>query len=226
MRSLWHAIFYRFVVGGLRLLITTGAHVRVEWIGTIPRGACVLAANHISHFDPPVLSGWLPRKIDWIAMSELFSTAWSKTGFHWLDVIPVDRIGDDRKALRTALERLAKGRMVGIFPEGGIRDGEASILNGAPMREGAFLIASKARCPVVPVVILGTDRLYNIRRWFSGRRARVFVAVGHPIPAGGRREMAEAAAQAFSDLKSRLANRFGLDADDFPKPPRERMREA
>jgi 1-acyl-sn-glycerol-3-phosphate acyltransferase len=226
MRLMWHAFFYRLVVGGLRLLITLGAHVHVELFGSIPSGACVLVSNHISHFDPPVLSGWLARKIDWIAMSELFSTAWSRIGFDWLDVIPVDRTGDDRKALRTALERLAQGRMVGVFPEGGIRDGAASILNGASMREGAFLIASKAHCPVVPVVILGTDRLYNIRRWVPGRRARVFVAVGNPIPSGGRREMAEAAAKAIMDLKNQLAIRCGLDADDFPKPPRERGREA
>ena len=115
-----------------------------------------MVSNHISHFDPPLLSGWLPRKIDLIAMAELFGASWSRAAFHWLDVIPVDRTGDDRTALRNALKRLADGRMIGVFPEGGIRDGRQSILAGAEMREGAFLLATKAGCPVVPVVILGS----------------------------------------------------------------------
>ncbi|MFM8717910.1 MAG: lysophospholipid acyltransferase family protein, partial [Spartobacteria bacterium] len=89
--------------------------------------------------------------------------------------------GDDRQALRHALRRLEQGRMIGVFPEGGIRDGERSILAGADMREGAFLIAAKAGSPVVPVVSLGSARLYNRRNWLPWRRAKVFIGVGEPV---------------------------------------------
>jgi 1-acyl-sn-glycerol-3-phosphate acyltransferase len=222
--------FYRVVVGSLKVFLHLGARVRIDFHGRIPPGACVLVSNHISHFDPPLLSGWIPRKIDWIAMAELFGTSWSKKGFTWLDVIPVDRKGDDRQALREALRRLGAGRMIGLFPEGGIRDGDRSILAGAPMREGAFLLAAKARCPVLPVVIIGSERLYNRRRWVPWSRATVHIAVGAPImppedAASRRSALAEQTARAIIALKDRLVADHGLQPADLPRSPQERMRE-
>ena len=226
-RDTFHLAFYYFVVGSLKNLLRLGARVRVVPFAKIPAGPCVMVSNHISHFDPPLLSGYLPRKIDWIAMAELFGTKWSKAGFTWLDVIPVDRHGDDRQALRTAIKRLEAGRMIGIFPEGGIRDGERSILSGAEMREGAFLLAAKAGCPVVPVVILGSERLYNRRNWISWRRAKVYIAIGDPIfPAeGGRKQLRDDTAAALIRWKDKLVETCQLTEDDLPHSPQERMRE-
>lgn len=226
-RDTFHLAFYYFVVGSLKNLLRLGARVRVVSFAKIPTGACVMVSNHISHFDPPLLSGYLPRKIDWIAMAELFGTKWSKAGFTWLDVIPVDRHGDDRQALRTAIKRLEAGRMIGIFPEGGIRDGALSILSGAEMREGAFLLAAKAACPVVPVVILGSERLYNRRNWLPWRRAKVYIAIGEPVfPAdGGRKQLRNDTAAALIRLKDRLVETCQLTEDDLPHSPQERMRE-
>jgi len=191
-----------------------------------------MASNHISHFDPPFLSGWFPRKLDWIAMSELFGTGWSKTGFRWLDVIPVDRGGDDRHALREALRRLSDGRVIGVFPEGGIRDGEQSMLAGASFRDGAIMLAVHAGCPIVPVVILGSERLYNAKNWLPWRRARVFIAVGEPVrpmeskPRSAAREQLRAdLAAAIVRLKDDLVVRCGLGQNDLPHSPRERMSE-
>lgn len=227
-RDAFHRIFYSLVVGSLKILLRFGSRVSLLQCAPLPAGACVMVSNHISHFDPPFLSGWLPRKIDWIAMAELFGTSWSKAGFTWLDVIPVDRTGDDRQALRTALKRLAAGRMVGIFPEGGIRDGERSILAGAEMREGAFLLAAKANCPVIPVAILGSERLYNRRNWLPWRRAKVFIGIGEPVlpsPEGGRKKLRDDTATALVRLKNLLVEKFHLGDNDLPHSPQERMRE-
>ena len=67
-RDAFHLAFYHLVVGSLKAFLRLGSRVRVVPFGKIPDGACVMVSNHISHFDPPLLSGWLPRKIDWIAM--------------------------------------------------------------------------------------------------------------------------------------------------------------
>jgi 1-acyl-sn-glycerol-3-phosphate acyltransferase len=117
--------------------------------------------------------------------------------------------------------------MIGIFPEGGIRDGEHSILSGAEMREGAFLLAAKADCPVVPVVILGSERLYNRRNWLSWRRAKVYIAIGDPIfPAeGGRKQLRDDTAAALIRWKDKLVETCQLTEDDLPRSPQERMRE-
>ena len=231
--SFFHLVFYCLIVGSLRGLLTVGARVKVVIFHKPPRGAFVMASNHISHFDPPFLSGWLPRKIDWIAMSELFGTGWSRAGFNWLDVIPVDRGGDDRHALREALRRLAGGRGIGVFPEGGIRDGERSMLSGAPFRDGAIMLAVHAGCPIVPVVILGSERLYNAKNWLPWRRARVFIAVGAPIEppdqksrSAAREQMRADLAAAIVHLKDDLVARCGLGENDLPHSPRERMAEA
>jgi 1-acyl-sn-glycerol-3-phosphate acyltransferase len=226
-RDAFQLAFYHFIVGSLKAFLHLGARVRVVPFGKFPDGACVLVSNHISHFDPPLLSGWLPRKIDWIAMAELFATKWSKVGFTWLDVIPVDRRGDDRQALRIAIKRLENERMIGIFPEGGIRDGERSILAGSGMREGAFLIAAKAGCPVVPVVILGSERLYNRRNWLPWRRAKVYIAIGDPMDSRGkdRKTIRDETANALIRLKDRLVESCQLSENDLPHSPQERMRE-
>ncbi len=227
-RDAFHTVFYHGVVSFLKFVLHFGSRVRFVQFGKIPAGACVMVSNHISHFDPPFLSGWLPRKIDWIAMAELFGTAWSRAAFTWLDVIPVDRRGDDRQALREALRRLDGGRMIGVFPEGGIRDGAQSILAGADMREGAFLIAAKAGCPVLPVVILGSERLYNRRNWLPWRRAKVYIAVGEPVfpgDVGGRKKLREDISAALIRLKDRLVQECHLTGDDLPHSPQERMSE-
>jgi 1-acyl-sn-glycerol-3-phosphate acyltransferase len=118
--------------------------------------------------------------------------------------------------------------MIGVFPEGGIRDGAQSILSSADMREGAFLIAAKAGCPVVPVVILGSERLYNRRNWLPWRRAKVYIAVGEPVfptAEGGRKKLRDDVAAALIQLKDRLVKECDLSADDLPHSPQERMRE-
>jgi len=231
--SFFHRVFYRLVVGSLRVLLTAGARVKRVVFHKPPAGAFVLASNHISHFDPAFLSGWTRRKIDWLAMSQLFGTGWSNRAFRWLDVIPVERSGDDRRALREALRRLAGGGVIGVFPEGGIRDGARSMLAGAPGQDGAAMLAVRAGCPIVPVVILGSERLYNAKNWLPWRRARVYIGVGAAIePPGGeaargaaRERMRDELAAAMIRLKDDLFARCQLDAGDLPHSPQERMSE-
>ena len=61
----------------------------------------------------------------------------------WPYIWPSDRA--DLKTIRTAIDRLKRGRIVGLFPEGGIRDGARSLLEGAPLRPGAATLAQIAR---------------------------------------------------------------------------------
>src|SRR5947209_13717384 len=128
-------------------------------------GGFLLASNHISHFDPLIISGVVRRKIDWMAMEEFFPNPVLRFLLDAVDAFPAARDRADSKTIRTALARLQQGRIVGIFPEGGIRDGKRSLLEGAPLRRGAATLAHMARVPVLPCVIVGTDRLYAARNW-------------------------------------------------------------
>jgi pimeloyl-ACP methyl ester carboxylesterase len=122
---------------------------------------------------------------------------------------------------------------VGLFPEGGIRDGARSLLEGAPLRPGAATLAHIAGVPILPCVILGGDRFYAKKSWLPLRRTPIWVAVGNPIScfpelpkAQARERIGTELAAAFKNLYTDLCQRFSLTADDLPHCPRERMRKS
>jgi 1-acyl-sn-glycerol-3-phosphate acyltransferase len=234
MHSSLHSLANRAAALLVKALLACVAHVRV--LGPENANldsAFLLAANHISHFDPPVISAVVSRKIDWMAMAEFFPVPLLGSFLRAVDAFPADRDRADRATIRTALERLKAGRIVGIFPEGGIRDGARSVLEGAPLRSGAAALAHMAGVPIVPCVILGTDRFYARKSWLPLRRTPIWIAFGDPIPHGAGLDKAAARARteaqlaaAFQSLYTALREEFMLTPDDLPHPPRERVRKA
>src|SRR5256714_12367778 len=79
-------------------------------------GGFLLASNHISHFDPLIISSVVRRKIDWMAMAEFFPMPIVGPFLRAVDAFPAERDRADRKTIRTAIERLQAGRIVGVFP--------------------------------------------------------------------------------------------------------------
>ncbi len=196
----------------------------------------IVASNHISHFDPPLLSAFFPRQLDWVAMEELFAHPWAARFFSWIGVICVDRFGkksgSNRQALKKMRASLAKERALGIFPEGGIRSGAASILEHAPMKPGLVNLSFTTQTSIVPCVVLGTDQLYVKRAWF--RRPSLWIIVGKAIVPPGldesNREKAlhdfeKNLAAVFPKLQQELRERFNLCNDDLPKTAKERLTE-
>jgi 1-acyl-sn-glycerol-3-phosphate acyltransferase len=214
----------------VRLVFGCVARVRVVGVANTDRtGGFLVAANHISHFDPFLIGLAVRRKIDWMTMAEFFRPPLLGLLLRAIDAFPAERDRADLKTIRTAIERLKTGRVVGLFPEGGIRDGARSVLEGAPLRAGAATLAHIARVPIVPCLILGTDRFYSKKSWFPLRRTPIWIAFGNPIsyfpelPKTHARERIEAElAAAFKRLYAGLREHFSLTADDLPRAPRER----
>src|ERR1700710_749653 len=117
------------------LALVVKTHVLHRERSRLP-GGWLFVSNHISHFDPPFLTVTAFRKVDWMATRELYHPWPVALWMHAVDTFPVDRERADRAATRETLERLKRGRVVGIFPEGGIRDGAHSVLEGAPLKPG------------------------------------------------------------------------------------------
>jgi len=231
MRSLFHLIANRAVAVLMKVLFGYSSRIRVIGSEHAERaGGFLLAANHISHFDPFIISSVVRRKIDWMAMAEFFPNPLLGLLLRAVDAFPADRYRADRKTIRTAIERLKQGRVVGVFPEGGIRDGTGSVLEGATLRPGAATLAQIAGVPILPCVIVGSDRLYSKKSWLPLRRTPVWVAFGDPIPhfpdlekSAARARIERELAAAFKHLYAELRQRFSLAPDDLPHPPRERM---
>src|SRR5213595_2729871 len=228
--SAFHSCAYH--VGWLWTRLLFGCIARIHVLGRENAncsGGFLLAANHISHFDPFLISLVVQRKIDWMTMAEFFRPRGLGFLLRAIDAFPAERDRADRKTIRTAIQRLKSGLVVGLFPEGGIRDGTRSLLEGAPLRPGASTLTQIAGVPVLPCVILGTDRLYSKRQWLPFRRTTIWLAFGNPIShfselqkSHAREQIESELTTAFKNLYTELREKFRLTSDDLPHPPRER----
>jgi 1-acyl-sn-glycerol-3-phosphate acyltransferase len=231
MARSFHTIANRIAALAMKLLFGSVAHIHVLRVENANvSGGVLLASNHISHFDPFILSAVIRRKIDWMTMAEFFPIPVAGMFLRAVDAFPADRDRANRATIRTAIERLRNGRVVGLFPEGGIRDGQNSILQGAPARSGVSVLADIADVAVLPCVILGSDRLYNKKRWLPFRRTPIWIAFGEVIPkphelpkSALRHRIEQELASTINKLYAELRSVFSLSDDDLPHPPKLRM---
>ncbi len=187
--------------------------------------ATVVVANHISHFDPILLSFAFQRPIDWMTTEEFYSSPLLGLVLRALNTFPVNRSRPDRRALRIGIERLRAERLVGVFPEGGLRAGPTSILGGAAPKSGATALARIAHVPIVPCIIFGSDRLYSWRSWRLGsRRTGVWIGVGAPFSVSeAESDQANALlVQALREIGAATTAHFVLQPDDLPQTPQRR----
>ncbi len=162
--ALWAMIYHRLEVRGLE---------------NIPRsGGCVIAANHGSFLDPPLVAcrGYLRRKIHFLARESLFDSKLGNWYLRKVGVMPMSRDRGDVGALRTAVKLLKSGSCVCLFPEGTrTRDGKLQTAKG-----GIGFLVNKAGVPVVPAYLDGTFRAYpRHARWI--RPVKIRLTFGTPI---------------------------------------------
>lgn len=123
----------------------------------VPRDrGCVVACNHESYLDPPLVGISCPRQIFFLARKTLLD--WPILGplFPKLNVIPVDQDRADMSALKTVIKRIRAGECTVIFPEGSrTLDG-----NFLPAMPGLGLVMAKTRCTVVPARIFGAHAAF------------------------------------------------------------------
>jgi 1-acyl-sn-glycerol-3-phosphate acyltransferase len=201
--------FCRFAV---RLL---GIRVRVEGIENIPPGPCVLAANHTSNLDGPILLPAIPRRVSLFAKRELFRLPVFGLGMRLARFVAVDRAGKQAgSGVAAAVSRLKEGLPVFIFPEG-TRSADGRL---QPFKKGAFAMAIEAGAPIVPVAIAGTYRLLPRDKWVV-HPGEVAVRFGPPVDAA-----AYGAAQR-TELLARVESlvAVALPADQEPDQRPERQ---
>ncbi|MBU0982381.1 MAG: 1-acyl-sn-glycerol-3-phosphate acyltransferase [candidate division Zixibacteria bacterium] len=167
-------ILYRLGWSLTRLLSKVVFRIRVSGSDRIPKdGPVILASNHISWYDPPLVGSWMWRETHFFAKSGLFEHPLFGAIIRRTNALPVKRGTIDREALKLAYEALRKPSGLVIFPEGTrSRSGEFR----AP-KLGVGMIARKIGCPIVPIYIHGANRLKDC---FWGRQ-RLSITYGEPI---------------------------------------------
>ena len=116
-------------------------------------GPVVIACNHLSLLDPPVLGAAATRQVHFMAKSELFRPSWFGAIIRKLGAFPVRRGAMDRDAIKTGLKILKEKKVLAVFPEGTrSKTGELGRAGG-----GAFMMAVKMKAKIVPAYIYGTD---------------------------------------------------------------------
>jgi len=168
--------WYRF--GRLLSRIFIPAFGSIEVVGrehVPPEGPLIIAPNHQSNADPPVLVYAVPRPLYFMAKRSLFAGPVASYFLRAVHVYPVDRDGRDVDALRWALGLLASGRPLVLFPEGTRSPGALQ-----EATEGLAYIALRSGAPVLPVAITGTEQVPGMFRIaFHFKRLRV--VIGEPL---------------------------------------------
>jgi 1-acyl-sn-glycerol-3-phosphate acyltransferase len=169
----------RIVLAILRPLLNTLFSWKVEGRDNIPlTGPFILVANHVHILDPFLLVFSFPRWISFMAKEELFHYAFLRFWLRWAGSVSIRRNGkvaEKHRILESARHTLEMGLVLGMFPEGS-RDHDGKLRKGKP---GSAVIASKANVPLLPVGIVGTDKIQGMS-WLWKRPA-IVVKIGKPF---------------------------------------------
>lgn len=172
------------------------------------KGGFILASNHVSYYDPFAVGTPVVNKVHFMAKKELFEEPLMGWVITKLGAFPVDREKSDLRAIKTALEILKSGEVVGIFPEGTrSKDGEVH-----DAQRGTATISIMAKVPVVPAAVVGTKDAMMSK--FPPKWKRIMVKYGKPIYPedfkGSKKEriekMTHAIIDSIRDMKKELEN--------------------
>jgi 1-acyl-sn-glycerol-3-phosphate acyltransferase len=167
-------------------------------------GPVILASNHASFIDPPLVGSGLKRMVNYLARDTLFDVPVLAATLRSWKVVPVDREGGGGAGLKAILDRLLDGGVILLFPEG-TRTSDGKL---RPAKSGVGLTVIKSTAPVVPVRVFGTFEAYG-RHLKWPRPRRLMVKYGFPMDFAALRE------EARSCSKPRLKQIYQQAADEI-----------
>lgn len=148
--------------------------LRIEGAEHIPRtGGLIVACNHVSYWDPPLVGCSIERELFYVAKEELFKNRLFAALIRAYNAIPLRRDTFSRRTLEEAARVIEAGHAILIFPEG-TRSVPGVLKEPRP---GLGMVADWARCPIVPAYITGSS---TIKRCLI-RRGPLVVSFGPPI---------------------------------------------
>ncbi|MDR1885448.1 MAG: 1-acyl-sn-glycerol-3-phosphate acyltransferase [Synergistaceae bacterium] len=172
-------IFYYIVKNFFLVVFTLYNRLEVRGLSNVPRGsAMIVASNHASNIDPPLIGGAYPARLRYLAKESLFRVPVLGFLIRALGAIPVTREDSQRAGavMKLMLARLRDGESVLIFPEGSrSRDGRLKPLEG-----GVALLSVKSGVPVLPVFVGGSHGVCPAGKFFP-RPVKLTLTFSRPI---------------------------------------------
>lgn len=186
-----------------RVLFALLTRVKVDGLGNLPsQGGYILAANHLSVVEVPLLYCLIGRK----DITGLVAKKHQKNPlFRWLvnsmGGIWLNREEADARAIRAAREHLRSGGVLGISPEG-TRSPTGALI---PAKTGVAYLAAQADVPILPVGVVGTWKI--TRKILTLQRPEILVNIGQPfrLPPVPREQRAQALRSNTEEIMSRIA---------------------
>ncbi len=124
----------------------------------IPEGGCVYVGNHYTLFDIVYVAATTWDGIHFLSKKENADAPLLGSLCRWVKVIPVNRDGNDVRALLDCFKCLKNGEKISVYPEGTRNKTDADML---PFKHGAAVMAIKAKVPVVPVMLYEKPRFFR-----------------------------------------------------------------
>ena len=171
----WRRIF-QFIITHICYMVRLKLVYRLEVHGleNVPKdNAYIVAPNHLSTLDPPMIAGIMPRPVAFMAKKELFQNPFMRWWLNWLGSFAVDRENLSVSTIRTVLTIKKTNWVFGIFPQG-TRQEPGVISN---ITKGFASLAKTTKCGIIPVGIIGTEKSKHLP--FSGK---IIIRVGEMIP--------------------------------------------
>jgi cytidylate kinase len=168
---------YKIVYTLARLFFKLCFRLRIYGLEHFPPGSAIIAANHSSFYDPPVLSISCPEEVHFLARGSLFESPLFGRLIRMLNSHSISRGTSDVQAFKTMLDLLSSGNKLILFPEGK-RSIDGSLL---PLERGLGFLVQKAHCRVIPAYIQGSFEAWPRGRKFPKLFGKMTVAFGRPI---------------------------------------------
>lgn len=191
---------YAFGRAAVRLALSSICRVWVHDMENVPaQGGALLAANHASFLDPPLVGIGVPRQLHYMARKSLFRIPVFGRAIRAVKAVPVKRGAADLGSIRACIRVLRGGGALVVFPEGTrTYDGEIQ-----PFKAGFAMMAARAGVPIVPVGVCGSYKVWPRHRALP-RPGRVRVAYGTPLdpPERSKEACSEAAREVESHVRA------------------------
>ncbi len=205
--DLVYNLLYRLVQLTIKIVLKINGTLKVYGKENVPKkSGVIVASNHISYLDPPLIGAVLPRIATFMARKGLFDVP----VLRWMisrAAFPVDRENPRPSSIKDAVRRLKNGELIVLFPEG--KRSETGEFQEA--KRGVEVIAKLSKAAIVPTLLVGSDKaLPSKAKWL--KKADISIVFGKPIY---YTDSADRNGQAQGNIGSTIMNAIGELKKDF-----------